>query len=82
MLTTTQTLEAMAKDQLAAKLVVPSSMGDAIRVTICVAIRDKVPLIYIDTPDLEEDDVLGPKCRIYLNDDPIFEGVPYPTESE
>lgn len=33
---------------------------------------DGTPIVHIDTPDLPEDSG-GPKCRIYLNDETVFE---------
>ena len=40
---------------------------------------DKVPVVHIETPP-EWDETDGPRCRIYLNDEVIFENPPYPRD--
>ena len=38
---------------------------------------DGIPVIYIDTPEME-DGPKGPPLRIWLNDETVWEGVPVP----
>lgn len=45
-----------------------------VEVTININPYDKVPVIEIDTPDLEDGEE-GPKCRVWLNDFLMHEGV-------
>jgi hypothetical protein len=40
-----------------------------------------VPVVHVDTDNLKEDDK-GPFCRVYLNDDVIYENPPLPKEAE
>jgi hypothetical protein len=41
--------------------------------------KDNVPVVHIDTMKLEEN-MFGPVCRIYLNDEPIWENPKYHME--
>ena len=48
-------------------------------ITVDKAPTDGTTVVWIDTPDLPEDDK-GPVIRVYLNDEVIFENPPYPGE--
>lgn len=38
--------------------------------------EDNIPVVHVDTPE-SWDSEKGPKCRIYLNDECIYENPPY-----
>lgn len=42
---------------------------------------DGVPVVHVETP-ASWDEPNGPRCRIYLNDEVIYENPPYPTPEE
>lgn len=37
--------------------------------------KDGIPVVHVDTDELDEDEK-GPKCRVYLNDEVLFENPP------
>lgn len=47
-----------------------------VQVTIDPSEYDVVPVVFIDTPNLDED-AAGPRCRIYLNDACLHENPPF-----
>jgi hypothetical protein len=38
---------------------------------------DGIAVVHVDTPDVPEDDD-GPRIRVYVNDEPVFQNPPYP----
>ena len=62
------------------KYTLQASAGFEVEVTV-VDSPEGTPLIFIGTPALAED-AKGPICRVYLNDDCLFENPTYEEEQE
>ena len=52
--------------------------GHVITIAAYTSPQDGTPIVAIDTPDIDED-AAGPKLRIWLNDDTVFENPKVPT---
>ena len=52
-----------------------------LRLYCYISEADGIPVVAIETQITMEENENGPKARIYLNDDVLFENPPYPVEN-